>query len=270
MIVDSHVHVFRRLDGFTGAGRVKPLPYGIVQIGEGEPFRLLPPALERTNFPAEILLEYMDAAGVDKAVLMQGPLYGDMNDYYAEVFKRWPDRFVGVALVDPMDEKGPALLDFLIHRQGFKAVKLEMTDSLGLCSRYPDFNLASSRFVWLWETISRANLSITLDLGLTTDRSYQTDELSDLVQHYPDVRWIIAHLAQPKNRMLADPALEAPWREQVLLARHTNVWLDLSALPYHLPEGDYPFSGIDIFVRNAVDLVGANRLLWGTDGRLSR
>ena len=65
--------------------------------------------------------------------------------------------------------------------------------------------------------------------------------------------------------MLAEPALEASWRDQVLLARHPNVWLDLSALPHHLPEGDYPFSGIDIFVRKAVDLVGADRLLWGTD-----
>ena len=54
MIVDLHVHVFRRLDGYTGAGPVTPLPYGMVQIGDGRPFRLMPPALERTNFPAEI------------------------------------------------------------------------------------------------------------------------------------------------------------------------------------------------------------------------
>ena len=105
----------------------------------------------------------------------------------------------------------------------------------------PTFKLSNPAFTWLWETINRARLSITLDMGLTTDRSYQTNELRDLIQRYPDVRWIIAHLGQPKNRMLAEPALEAPWREQVLLARHSNVWLDLSALPYHLPEGDYPF-----------------------------
>ena len=265
MIVDLHVHIFRRLNGFTGAGRVKPLPYGMVRIGEGRPFRLMPPALERTNFPAEILLEYMAAAGVDRAVLMQGPLYGDMNDYYAEVLQRWPDQFLGVALVDPVDAQGPALLDRLIHEQGFKAVKLEMTDLLGLCSRDPDFKLSNPAFAWLWETINRRRLSITLDLGLTTDRSYQTNELRDLIQRYPDVRWIIAHLGQPKNQMLAEPALEAPWREQVLLARHSNVWLDLSALPYHLPEGDYPFKGIDTFVGKAVDLVGPDRLLWGTD-----
>jgi predicted TIM-barrel fold metal-dependent hydrolase len=265
MIVDSHVHIFRRLEGFTGAGRVKPLPYGMVQIGEAPPFRLLPPALERTNFPAEILIEYMNAAKVDRAVLMQGPLYGDMNDYYAEVLKRWPDRFLGVALVDPMDRRGPDLLDRLIHQQGFKAVKLEMTDSLGLCSRYPDFKLTNPDFAWLWKTMNEARLSITLDLGLTTDRSYQSNELRELIHSYPDVRWIIAHLSQPKNRMLAEPALEIPWREQVLLARNSNVWLDLSALPHHLPEGDYPFTGVDTFVRKALDLVGADRLLWGTD-----
>ena len=136
---------------------------------------------------------------------------------------------------------------------------------MGLCSRNPDFKLSNPAFVWLWETINRTRLSITLDLGLTTDRSYQTNELRDLIQRYPDVCWIIAHLCQPKNRMLAEPALEAPWREQVLLARHSNVWLDLSALPYHLPEGDYPFEGIDAFVGKAVDLVGPDRLVWGAD-----
>jgi predicted TIM-barrel fold metal-dependent hydrolase len=237
----------------------------MVQIGDGKPFRLLPPALENTNFPAEILLEYMAASGVEKAVLMQGPLYGDMNDYYAEVLRRWPDRFLGVALVDPVEKEAQPLLERLIHTQGFKAVKLEMTDSLGLCSRYPDFRLTEPRFAGLWDMMYQAKLSITLDLGLTTDRSYQTNELRELIQRYPDVRWIIAHLGQPKSRMLRDPALKAPWREQVLLARHANVWLDLSALPYHLPEGDYPFPSIDSFVGEAVGLVGAERLLWGTD-----
>jgi predicted TIM-barrel fold metal-dependent hydrolase len=181
------------------------------------------------------------------------------------VLKRWPDKFLGVALVDPMDRQGPDLLDRLIHEQGFRAVKLEMTDSLGLCSRYSDFKLTNPNFTWLWKAMDEARLSITLDLGLTTDRSYQTDELRDLIQLYPNVRWIIAHLSQPKNRMLEEPAFETPWREQVLLARNSNVWLDLSALPYHLPEGDYPFGDIDIFVQKAVDLVGADRLLWGTD-----
>ena len=45
----------------------------------------------------------------------------------------------------------------------------------------------------------------------------------------------------------------------------TEPWLDLSALPYHLPEGDYPFEGIDTFVGKPLDLVGPDRLLRGTD-----
>ena len=268
MIVNSHVHVFRRLDGYTGAGRVTPLPYGMVQIGDGRPFRLMPPALERTNFPAGILLEYMGAAGVDKAVLMQGPLYGDMNDYYVEVLRRWPDRFLGVALVDPMDQQAPALLNTLIHERGFKAIKLEMTDSLGLCSQYPDFNLASSRFVWLWEVISQAKLSITLDLGLTTDRSYQTDELRDPCSStIPTFAGSSLTLRSRKIGCWPIPLSKLPgasrssWR-----AIRTSGWTSARPLlPHHLPEGDYPFSGIDIFVRKAVDLVGADRLLWGTD-----
>ncbi len=38
---------------------------------------------------------YMDQAGVDRAVLLQGPFYGDMDDYVRQAVKRWPDRLAG-------------------------------------------------------------------------------------------------------------------------------------------------------------------------------
>ena len=113
--------------------------------------------------------------------------------------------------------------------------------------------------------ISQAKLSITLDLGLTR-RTAPTRPMSCVTSFSTILTFAGSSLTLRSRRIGRWPIpLSTPWREQVLLARHSNVWLDLSALPHHLPEGDYPFSGIDIFVRKAVDLVGADRLLWGTD-----
>jgi predicted TIM-barrel fold metal-dependent hydrolase len=65
--------------------------------------------------------------------------------------------------------------------------------------------------------------------------------------------------------MEQDSLLKSKWKEQVLLAQHTNVWLDLSALPACAHGEAYPFPSVGRWLRRAVELVGSSKLLWGTD-----
>ena len=110
---------FDRLSGFTAQGFATPLPYGRGAPGLGRIRRFLPPLAPETAFPAETALEYLDWAGVDKAVLLQGPWYGDMNQYVAAAVRRWPDRFIGAALIDPWLPSGSQSLTWLIEDLGF-------------------------------------------------------------------------------------------------------------------------------------------------------
>ena len=50
------------------------------------------------DFPVEQLIERMDAAGIDKAVVFSFPEDID-NDYVADSVRRFPDRLIGFGLV---------------------------------------------------------------------------------------------------------------------------------------------------------------------------
>ena len=54
-----------------------------------------------SNFTAEKALALMDRNGVERAVLMQGSMYGFQNRYHSELIQKYPDRFCPTCTVDP-------------------------------------------------------------------------------------------------------------------------------------------------------------------------
>jgi len=266
MIVDAHAHIYSQLCGLTGSGVTEPLSYGKAKLGTGQVLRFLPPLASETRFPVEALLEYMDWVGVDKAVLLQGPLYGDMNTYVHSAVQKWPDRFIGSAYLNPMLASAPAVFGHLVDELGFGVIKLELSDETGLCGIHTDLRLDDKRFVdWLWEAADSRALTITPDLGSIGGRSYQTQELRMLIEAYSNVRWVIAHLGQPSPHIWLQSEIDAAWTEQVELATYPNVWLDLASLPHYFRDEDYPYPSVNRIVRRAIELVGVEKLLWGTD-----
>lgn len=59
----------------------------MAEWGSGETFRLLPEGYGDTSFTAEAALAIMDRHQVEKAVLMQGSMYGFQNRYHYEIMK---------------------------------------------------------------------------------------------------------------------------------------------------------------------------------------
>ena len=100
MIIDAHAHIMTAVRGQTATGPTRSLSWGRVRWGENT-IQLLPPFNETTAFTAEMLLAQMDWAGVERAVLLQGPFYGEANATVASAVKRWPDRFLGAFAPDP-------------------------------------------------------------------------------------------------------------------------------------------------------------------------
>src|SRR5262245_4623884 len=100
MIIDAHAHIFRKMSGKIGTGQVEGIGFGRVLVDHREMFQLVPPIMKETTFPPEVFVECMTWAGVDKAVLLQGPFYGERNTEVAEAIRRWPDHFTGAAFID--------------------------------------------------------------------------------------------------------------------------------------------------------------------------
>ncbi len=265
MIVDAHAHILRELRGQTGRGPTRSLAYGKVQYGH-EIIQLLPPLMEKTAFPPEALLANMDWAGVDKAVLLQGPFYGEANDYLARAVRQWPDRFIGAGHVDPCADDAQDMFRRCVEEHGFHILKFEMSVGTGLVGLHPELRIDGEAMAWIWEEAERRGLVVTLDLGAVGSASYQTQAVRTVLERHPHVRIVICHLAQPPISNKDDAQLDRLWQEQLQLARHPNVWFDLSALPaYASTVEDYPYPLARHYIRRAVEMVGADKLMWGTD-----
>ena len=208
----------------------------------------------------------MDAAGVEKAVLLQGPFYGEANEYVWQATQKWPDRFLGSAYVDPRSPAARATFRQATEEFGFHIFKFELSEPTGLVGLYPDLRIDEEPMAWIWEEAERLSLVVTLDLGAVGSLSYQTEAVRTLLERYPRLKIVIAHLAQPPIDRGQDEKLDRLWQEQVQLARHPRVWTDLSALPaYASTVEGYPYPTARQYIRRAVEMVGVEKVMWGTD-----
>ena len=265
MIIDAHAHIMTAVQGTSATGPTRSLSWGKVRWGD-ETIQLLPPFNEVTTFPAETLLAQMDWACVDRAVLLQGPFYGEANAYVASTVERWPDRFIGAFAPDPVAPDARQKFKQCVEEYGLRIVKFELTEPTGLTGRYPKLRLDVPQFSWIFETAQREGLIFTFDLGKIGSKAYQTEAVATIAERYPDLQIVIAHLAQPPINNSDDAELDAKWKEQILLGRKANVSFDLSALPaYSQAYDEYPYVVAQGYVRRAVDLIGAEKIMWGTD-----
>jgi predicted TIM-barrel fold metal-dependent hydrolase len=175
MIIDAHAHIMPEIRGHVGAGPTRSLPYGKMGIGD-QVLRVMPPLCETTSFGPELLLENMDWAGVDKAVLLQGPFFGEVNEYVWQAVKKWPDRFIGAGFFDPRSSDAREVFRRNADMFGFGIIKLECSEACGLVGLYPDLRLDEEAMAWIWEAAETRNMVVTLDLGGVGCASYQIED----------------------------------------------------------------------------------------------
>ena len=264
MIIDAHAHIFPVVQGSTGTGTTHGPGYGRIAVGDEET-QLLPPYNETTVFTPEMLLANMDWAGVGKAVLLQGPFYGECNSYVLEALDRYPDRLVGAAYFDPWGPGNRQEFETITASSKFRVVKLECSEATGLCGLHPNARLDMPEIAWLWDSLERRGLVLTLDLGAIGSRSYQTDAVRTIAEVHPDLRIVIAHLAQPNPLAEADVEQWSLWWEQIDLGLLPNVWFDTAALPAYLPNEDFPYPTAERYLHLALERIGPSKILWGTD-----
>ena len=88
--IDAHLHLAKVLAGYCRRGELRAIGGGKAQWGSGEVFQLLPTTGEYGDdcFTAEQALAIMDRNNVEKAVLMNGSMYGFQNIYHEELLEK--------------------------------------------------------------------------------------------------------------------------------------------------------------------------------------
>jgi predicted TIM-barrel fold metal-dependent hydrolase len=228
--IDSHLHVWTK-DADT-------YPF---RAGQEVP---------KARGDAEFLLDLMDRADVAGSLIVQPIVYGFDHTYVDDTLAQWPDRFVGMCLVDPQTDDPVSMLDELVGR-GYRGVR---------------FNPA------LWREgemmngdVGRALYKRAGELGvpvgfLVSPLNY--DEIEALADEFPDTDAIIDHFGHcvPERDGSDVPAFE----RLLSMARHTHMNVKLSEFPRASNE-EFPYIDLFYWVHQLIEAYSGDRLMWGTD-----
>jgi predicted TIM-barrel fold metal-dependent hydrolase len=234
-VVDAHLHVWDA----TAAGKDP----GPMRVGYSA----------QATASVELFLDYMDEAGVEKAVFVQPWFYHWDNSYMVDSLRRYPDRFRGVCVIDPRGPEAPAALRAWRDR-GATGIRLRaLRQGEGPT---PGPWLGTEETLPLWEAIAETG-TIACVLGAGPDLA----RLAPLLARFPPVRVVVDHLNNPAPAEgLGQPAFQA----LLALAGLPHVYVKLSGF-HHWCRERYPYREGMPFVEAALRAFGADRCMWGSD-----
>lgn len=247
-IIDAHSHLWLRQDTVVDG---MPIRSGLNgrSLFMGEERQMLPPFITDGRNTAEIFLSNMDYAQVSAAVVTQEFIDGIQNDYLKEVERRYPERFLVCGMCE-FRESG-----FLPHArqlvgEGFRAIKIPAQRLLMQGRRVM---LNSREMMEMFDLMEQSGTILSIDLA---DGDCQTAEMEEVIAEHPALKIAIGHFG-----MVTRPG----WMEQVKLARHPNVRLESGGITWLFNDEFYPFPGAVRAIREAAELVGFEKLMWGSD-----
>ena len=258
-IIDAHVHLVQCIAGTGAGGELRSCGGGQGIYADGSVCALIPPAWGTDQVTPERMLELMDAHQVERAVLLQGGYLGFQNLYSWQAQQQWPHRFLAAAAYDPYSRGRDAIVHHLFEEQGIRVVKFEVSTGSGLMAIHPVFALDGEVMCREAAFAAEHGLVFVIDIGKLGSPSSQIGALRRLILRHPDMKFVVCHLLAPKQTELAQmtdglEALHLP-----------NVWFDLASLQRNVRPDEPPFPITRRFIARAVETVGAERLLFGTD-----
>jgi predicted TIM-barrel fold metal-dependent hydrolase len=224
----------------------------------------LPPSLQEMVSPPEFMLQQMARAGVDCAVLQNARLYGRLNEEFAAAARRYPGKFIGLTDVVEHEAHTPAECARLTH-----AVRELELRGVYVASRgfFPDRyrrGFDDSCFAPYWETVRSLGIPVfweILGVPLPTKEAYlrEIERLNRWCERYPDVPCVLTHGIAPDylTGNTPEPIARLLRREQLMVE---------ILYPIHWGrEHEYPYPELRPVLQRLVDLVGPERLVWGSD-----
>jgi L-fuconolactonase len=232
LIVDSQVHVW-------GANTPeRPWP------NRGKPQREEP-------FGADDLLREMEAAGVDRAVLVPPMWEGDRNDLAIAAAERHPHRFAIMGRLDPQAQESRGKLATWRAQPGMLGLRFSFTAPMLRPL------LTEGRMDWVWRDAEEARVPIYV---LVTPQDVPL--IGAVADRHPSLKLVMDHLALPLDKK--DDAAFAQLDEVLALAQRANVAAKVSSMPNFSSE-PYPHRNIHPYLRRVYDAFGPARMFWGSD-----
>ena len=248
IIIDAHSHLWLKQDAVVEGLPIRTLENGR-SLFMGEVRQMLPPFMTDGVNSAEVFLSNMDYAQVSAAVVTQEFIDGFQNDYLAEVTARYPDRFFVCGMCE---FRKPGYLDQArqLIAQGFKGIKIP---AQRLLLKEGRVRLNCEEMMQMFHLMEQNRVLLSIDMA---DGDTQVGELEEVIQECPKLKVAIGHFG-----MVTRPQ----WKEQIKLARHLHVRIESGGITWLFNDEFYPFKGAVRAIREAAELVGFEKLMWGSD-----
>ena len=253
VIIDAHSHLWLRQDTTWNGLEIRTTRNGRSMF-LGEEVQMLPPFMVDGRNTAEVFLSNMDYAQVGAAVVVQEFIDGLQNGYLKTVQRQYPDRFFCFAMADYLKDGFCEQALQLMSVDGFRGMAIPGHRLIGRPLNSPEmmkmFRLMEANH-WM--------LSVTLEDGMQ-----QVAQLREVIEECPGLKIAIGHLGManpPQSPCWGNDA----WREQIMLARHENVMIESGGITWLYNAEFYPYPSAVRAIREAADLVGMNKLMWGSD-----
>ena len=248
-IIDAHSHLWYRQETSWNGLAISPLPNGRAMF-LGEERQMLPPFMIDGHNTAEVFLSNMNYAQVNGAVVVQEFIDGLQNDYLMQVREQYPDRFFVFGMADYLRPGFFGEAEDLLLNKGFKGMAIPGHRLITDAQRVMLNGDEMMRMFHLMEDRG-ALLSVTL-----SDGDMQVGELREVIEECPHLKIAIGHFGMPVAK---------GWEEQLLLCRNENVYLESGGITWLYNSEFYPFPSAIRVIRQAIDTVGAKKLMWGSD-----
>lgn len=247
-IIDAHSHLWLKQDATWNGMHVKTLRNGRSDFF-GEEVQMVPPFMIDGVNSAEVFISNMDYARVSAAVVTQEYIDGIQNEYLADVQKRYPNRFFTCAMPD-FFAPGYAEQAKSLIQQGFKAIKIPAQRLIVDTGR---IMMTTPEMMQMFHYMEDNGAILSIDLA---DGDTQVGEMKEIIQECPDLKIAIGHFGMVTRQ---------GWEEQILLARNTNVMIESGGITWLFNSEFYPFKGAVRAIKEAIDMVGEDKLMWGSD-----
>ncbi len=228
--------------------------------------QVYPPSLINNEAPPERMVAEMDIVGVDMGVLQHDHIYGELNQYYGEQMRRFPNRFIGLAQIREWEADHPTQherLERAIIEHGLKGLYFSV-EPFAL-SNYAD-HLDEAKFEPLWDTARALDIPVWWYLhSRRSDRfaAYMEHvaELDRWAEAHPDIPAVLTHGIDTFSMRRTEDRYQIP-AELMALLRRPNMHVEVLFCAFW-PE--YPYRGAQEMIRRLGDEIGIHKLMWGTD-----
>ena len=197
------------------------------------------------------MLAAMDAAGVDRVVIVPPGWEGERNDIALAAARAHPDRFAVMGRLDP---EAPGAIEQLAtwrKQPGMLGIRLTFHTEWQLPL------LTNGKLDAFWPAAERAGVPLMV---LVPHKLLHV--LEPIIARHPGLRFAMDHLSIP-TKTRGEEAF-AGLDHLLALKKYANVAVKASSMPGYSVE-DYPHRDLHPHLRRVYDAFGPQRMFWGSD-----